>query len=234
MSTKTQTTLVIGGSGKTGRRVANRLIAAGHPVRAAARSGETRFDWQDQATWAPALSGVEAAYITYYPDLALPGAADTVGAFADLAVANGVRRLVLLSGRGEESARQAELLVETSGAVDVSPLDPRAHKIMDLKCPGSGEVERNHWLNLSCLSGRDEVKFVVLDRTDYEWMRSVVSGRGLDEMVRRGGLNAIIVSPVWGEIDVEVLAGWILEDRLPVRMQIQLHKQIWGPEKTGV
>jgi len=108
--------LVLGASGKTGRRVTERLTAAGRRVRAASRSGETRFDWEDEATWAPALAGVDAAYITYYPDLAFPGAADTVGAFADLAVANGVKRLVLLSGRGEEAARQAELRVEKSGA----------------------------------------------------------------------------------------------------------------------
>lgn len=112
----TQTTLVLGASGKTGKRVTDRLTAAGRPVRAASRSGETRFDWEDEATWAPALAGVDAVYITYYPDLALPGAADTVGTFADLAVANGVRRLVLLSGRGEEGARQAEVRVENSGA----------------------------------------------------------------------------------------------------------------------
>ena len=111
-----RTTLVIGASGKTGRRVADRLRADGRPVRAASRSGETRFDWQDEATWAPALAGVDAVYITYYPDLAFPGAADTVGNFADLAVASGVRRLVLLSGRGEEGARQAELRLENSGA----------------------------------------------------------------------------------------------------------------------
>ncbi len=110
------TTLVLGATGKTGRRVADRLRAAGSPVRAASRSGETRFDWQDQSTWAPALAGVDAVYITYYPDLALPGAADLVGTFADQAVANGVRRLVLLSGRGEEGARQAELRVQSSGA----------------------------------------------------------------------------------------------------------------------
>ena len=115
-SATTQTTLVIGAGGKTGRRVADRLRADGRPLRAASRSGETRFDWEDQATWAPALAGVQAAYITYYPDLAFPGAADTVGAFADLAVAQGVRRLVLLSGRGEEGARQAELRVQNSGA----------------------------------------------------------------------------------------------------------------------
>ena len=112
----TQTTLVIGASGKTGRRVTDRLTGAGRPVRAASRSGETRFDWEDHGTWAPALAGVDAVYITYYPDLAFPGAADIVGTFADLAVANGVRRLVLLSGRGEEGARQAEMRVENSGA----------------------------------------------------------------------------------------------------------------------
>ncbi len=109
-------TLVIGAGGKTGRRVTDRLIAAGRRVRPASRSGETRFDWEDQATWAPALSGVDAVYITYYPDLAFPGAADTVGSFADLAVAKGVRRLVLLSGRGEKGARQAEVRVQDSGA----------------------------------------------------------------------------------------------------------------------
>jgi 7-carboxy-7-deazaguanine synthase len=126
------------------------------------------------------------------------------------------------------------VLVETSGAFDVAPLDPRVHKIMDLKCPGSGEVERNHWDNLAHLTPRDEVKFVVLDRTDYEWMRSIVTERGLGDQVLSGDLGALLVSPVWGEIDLEKLAAWILDDRLPVRMQVQLHKQIWGPEKMGV
>jgi len=110
------TTLVIGARGKTGRRVVDRLAAAGRPVRAASRSGDTPFDWDDPATWAPALNGVHAVYITYYPDLAFPGAADTVGSFADQAVAAGARRLVLLSGRGEQGARRAELRVESSGA----------------------------------------------------------------------------------------------------------------------
>ena len=109
-------TLIIGAGGKTGRRIADRLAAAGLAIRPASRSAPTRFDWGDQATWAPALAGVEAAYITYYPDLAFPGAAETVGAFAELAVANGVRRLVLLSGRGEAGARQAERRVQASGA----------------------------------------------------------------------------------------------------------------------
>lgn len=113
---KPRPTLVIGATGKTGRRVVERLEAAQWPVRAASRTGAFRFDWNDRATWEPALTGVEAAYITYAPDLAFPGAAETVGDFADLAVTLGVRRLVLLSGRGEDGARQAELRIEDSGA----------------------------------------------------------------------------------------------------------------------
>ncbi len=114
--TTDRTTLIIGAGGKTGRRVADLLVQAGQPIRPASRSSATPFDWGDQATWAPAVKGVDAAYITYYPDLAFPGAAETVGAFADLAVANGVRRLVLLSGRGEAGARQAEQRMQGSGA----------------------------------------------------------------------------------------------------------------------
>lgn len=109
-------TLVIGAAGKTGSRVVERLVAAGRPVRAASRSSETHFDWTDETTWAPALSGVGSAYITYFPDLAFPGGAESVGAFADLAVANNVRRLVLLSGRGEEGAQRAEARLQNSGA----------------------------------------------------------------------------------------------------------------------
>ncbi|NJD20673.1 MAG: radical SAM protein [Gemmatimonadetes bacterium] len=126
------------------------------------------------------------------------------------------------------------VLVETSGAFDVAPLDPRAHKIMDLKCPGSGESARNLWSNLDHLTGCDEVKFVVKDRADYEWTRQVVRDRGLDRRVAEGSLRALLVSPVWGEVDLEALAGWILEDRLPVRFQVQLHKLIWGPTRRGV
>jgi 7-carboxy-7-deazaguanine synthase len=126
------------------------------------------------------------------------------------------------------------VLVETSGAFDVAPLDPRAHKIMDLKCPGSGESARNLWTNLDHLTGLDEVKFVVKDRTDYEWTRGVIRARGLDGRAADGSLRALLISPVWGAVDLEALSGWILEDRLPVRFQIQLHKLIWGPTRTGV
>ncbi|MEO1003171.1 MAG: NAD(P)H-binding protein [Cyanobacteria bacterium J06638_7] len=111
-----ETTLVIGASGKTGRRVTDRLIAQGRRVRPVSRSTQPRFDWQDDSTWAPALAGVAAAYITYFPDLALPGAAETVDAFARLAVERGVRRLVLLSGRGEAGAQRAERYLQNSGA----------------------------------------------------------------------------------------------------------------------
>ncbi len=116
MPNPVQPILVIGANGKTGRRVADRLVAAGRPVRAASRSGATRFDWNDTSTWAPAIDGTSAAYITYHPDLAFPGAAEIVGAFIDLAVARGTRRLVLLSGRGEAGARDAEMRLEDSGA----------------------------------------------------------------------------------------------------------------------
>ena len=126
------------------------------------------------------------------------------------------------------------VLVETSGAIDVGPLDARAHKIMDLKCPGSGEVARNLWSNLDHLTARDEVKFVVGDRADYEWARDVIVERGLADRVRDGSLNALLMSPVWAETDLEALARWILEDGLPVRFQTQLHKHIWGADAKGV
>jgi uncharacterized protein YbjT (DUF2867 family) len=109
-------TLVLGGTGKTGRRVLERLQARGLAVRVGSRSGEPPFDWEDPATWAPALCSVRSAYVSYYPDLAVPGAVETVGSFADLAVGSGVRRLVLLAGRGEAEAEQAEDAVRRSGA----------------------------------------------------------------------------------------------------------------------
>jgi len=126
------------------------------------------------------------------------------------------------------------VLVETSGAFAVSPLDERVHKIMDLKCPGSGESEKNLWSNLDHLTARDEIKFVVKDREDYEWARDVIRTRGLDKRVEDGSLRALLMSPVWGEIELDELAGWILEDGLPVRFQVQVHKLIWGAEATGV
>jgi len=111
-----ETTLVIGGTGKTGRRVVERLAARNLPVRSGSRSSAPPFDWENRSTWLPALRDIGAVYITYHPDLAFPGAAETVGAFAQLAVANGVRRLVLLSGRNESGALRGEQAVRESGA----------------------------------------------------------------------------------------------------------------------
>ena len=116
MSTNNETILVIGGNGKTGSRVAERLRARGVPVRAVSRSTEPAFDWDDRTTWAPALEGATAAYISYYPDLAVPGSPELIGAVAELALQGGTRRLVLLSGRGEEEAERAEQALIASGA----------------------------------------------------------------------------------------------------------------------
>lgn len=126
------------------------------------------------------------------------------------------------------------VLVETSGAVSVALLDPRAHKIVDLKCPGSGEEPRNLWSNLEHLTARDEVKFVLKHREDYQWAVRVIRERALDRRLEEGGLRALLFSPVWGELEPRTLADWILADKLPVRMQLQLHKLIWGPEVRGV
>jgi uncharacterized protein YbjT (DUF2867 family) len=113
---KQGTTLVLGGRGKTGRRVVERLTARGVPTRVGSRSGEPPFDWEDRSTWAPALDGVASAYVSYYPDIAIPGAVEKVRSLAELALEHGVRRLVLLSGRGEEEAQRAERAVQETGA----------------------------------------------------------------------------------------------------------------------
>jgi len=106
---ETKTTLILGGTGKTGRRVVERLRTLGLPARVGSRSGEPPFDWEDHTTWVPALRSAGSVYLTYYPDLAAPGSVEAVRSFAKLAVENGVRRLVLLSGRGEPEAERAEL-----------------------------------------------------------------------------------------------------------------------------
>ena len=126
------------------------------------------------------------------------------------------------------------VLVETSGALDVGVLDDRAHRIMDLKCPGSGEAARNLWSNLDRLTGRDEVKFVVADLDDFDWAVGVVRRHRLAERLDDGSLGALLVSPVWGMEDQGELAAAILASGLPVRYQTQLHKHIWGPDRAGV
>ncbi|RMD85590.1 MAG: 7-carboxy-7-deazaguanine synthase QueE [Calditrichaeota bacterium] len=120
------------------------------------------------------------------------------------------------------------VLIETSGERDISKLDPRIIKIMDIKCPGSGESHRNRWENLEFLTPKDEVKFVIKDRQDYEWAVTIINKYKLDERVQ------VLFSPVWGEMELKSLAEWILQDRLKVRFQVQLHKFIWSPETRGV
>ena len=121
------------------------------------------------------------------------------------------------------------VMVETSGERDLSAVDPRVIKIMDLKCPGSGECERNRWSNLEWLTLRDEVKFVIADRHDYEWAREMTREHNLPSRV-----NAVLMSPVFGRLKASELAAWVLEDQLRVRMQLQMHKHIWSPNARGV
>jgi len=120
-----------------------------------------------------------------------------------------------------------EVLIETSGSISIEPVDPRAKVILDLKCPGSGEEEKNLWSNIDELDSNDEVKFVIADRTDYEWARAVIAEHRLDRFT-------ILFSPVWGEMNMKDLAEWMLADRVPARFQTQLHKHIWGADVRGV
>lgn len=112
--------------------------------------------------------------------------------------------------------------LETSGALDVSGVDARIAKILDLKTPGSGECARNLWSNLDHLTSHDEIKFVLCDERDYAWAREQLQARRLDE------LCPVLFSPVHGKLEPRHLAEWILRDRLPVRFQLQLHKLLWG------
>jgi 7-carboxy-7-deazaguanine synthase len=121
-----------------------------------------------------------------------------------------------------------EVLVETSGAIDIAPMDPRAHIIMDVKCPGSGMMDRMDWKNLDRIARKDEVKFVIKDRADYEFARTITARHDL------AGRCPILFSPSFGELDPRQLAEWVLADKLPVRVQLQLHKFIWDPQTRGV
>ncbi len=120
------------------------------------------------------------------------------------------------------------VLLETSGAVDTSLIDPRVHIILDVKCPGSGMMERMHWPNVDRLRCQDNAKFVIQDRTDYEWAKTVVARYGLTDRCQ------VLFSPVFGVLDPRHLAEWILADRLPIRLQLQMHKHIWAPDMRGV
>jgi 7-carboxy-7-deazaguanine synthase len=121
------------------------------------------------------------------------------------------------------------VLVETSGERDIAPVDPRVHRIVDLKAPGSGEHERNRWSNVECLTARDEVKIVLASREDYVWAKQTIAAHALD---RRAG--AVLLSCAFGELDPKDVAAWMLEDKVPARLQLQLHKHIWSPDARGV
>lgn len=113
--------------------------------------------------------------------------------------------------------------LETSGALPVAEVDLRVHIILDLKTPGSGEVARNLWSNIACLSAKDEIKFVICNRTDYEWARLKI-----DEYKLAATGAELLFSPSQGQLEARALADWVLADRLSVRLQLQLHKYLWG------
>jgi 7-carboxy-7-deazaguanine synthase len=121
------------------------------------------------------------------------------------------------------------VLLETSGERDISGVDPRVHRIVDLKAPGSGESHRNRWENLLHLGPRDEVKIVLSDRADYEWARDVIRRERLDQRCRQ-----VLLSCVFGRLPSRDVVAWMLADGLRARFQLQLHKQIWSPDATGV
>ncbi|MEJ7577214.1 MAG: radical SAM protein [Pyrinomonadaceae bacterium] len=123
-----------------------------------------------------------------------------------------------------------EVLVETGGFISTEGLDERAHVILDVKCPASGEVERNHWANLERLrADKDEIKFVVADEADWKFAREVINRYDLERRAR-----AVLISPVWTTIDLKEMADWISGSGMNVRMQLQMHKTIWGVEARGV
>lgn len=117
-----------------------------------------------------------------------------------------------------------EVSLETSGAMDITPVDPRVIRVMDLKTPGSGEAARNLWSNIDVLTPNDQIKFVLCSRDDYEWARAILLERGLSDRCE------VLMSPSQAELAPSTLADWILADRLPVRFQLQLHKVLWGDQ----
>lgn len=118
-----------------------------------------------------------------------------------------------------------QVSLETSGALGVSEVDPRVSKVIDLKTPGSNESHRNVWENLQYLTPSDQIKFVIMDRADYEWARFKT-----DELNLAARVDEVLFSPVHGHLEPRLLAEWVLEDSLPVRLQVQLHKYLWGNE----
>jgi len=123
-----------------------------------------------------------------------------------------------------------EVLVETGGYVSTEAVDPRAQIILDVKCPGSGEDKRNHWPNLEVLrADKDEVKFVIANRSDWDFARDIIERFDLEKRAK-----AVLISPIWNGVNLQEVAGWITSSGLKVRMQLQMHKYIWGSEARGV
>lgn len=146
---------------------------------------------------------------------------------------HGTRYVCVTGGEPLAQKRCSELLVklcdlgysvslETSGAVDIGLADTRVSRVMDIKTPGSGEESRNLWSNLQALTAHDQIKFVICSREDYEWAKQLTLGKSLANTCE------VLFSPSWGEVNATELAGWILQDHLPVRYQLQLHKILWG------
>ena len=158
----------------------------------------------------------------------------TVAELLEVARGSGVRHVCVTGGEPLAQKSCLELLtalcdagfsvsLETSGAMDITPVDPRVSRVVDIKTPGSGEVKRNRLENLDQLRGHDQVKIVVCSREDYEWARDLLRGRP-------SLACQVLMSPSWGQVAPSELAEWILADRLDVRLQIQLHKILWGNE----
>ncbi len=158
----------------------------------------------------------------------------TVAGLLEVARSSGVRHVCVTGGEPLAQKSCLELLtaladagfavsLETSGAMDITPVDPRVSRVVDIKTPGSGEVQRNRLENLDRLRGHDQAKIVVCSREDYEWARDLLRSRApLDCQV--------LISPSWGQVEPRELAEWILADRFDVRLQVQLHKILWGNE----
>jgi 7-carboxy-7-deazaguanine synthase len=162
----------------------------------------------------------------------------TIDALLDEIAAFGVRHVCVTGGEPLAQKRCLVLLqrlcdagyrvsLETSGALDVSAVDPRVSRVIDVKTPGSGEVARNHWANLECLREGDQLKFVICDRADFEWARDRVRAHALADRAE------VLFSPSQGQLAPGDLADWIIAERLPVRFQLQLHKVLWG-DRSGV
>jgi 7-carboxy-7-deazaguanine synthase len=133
--------------------------------------------------------------------------------------------LVLLGALGDAGFT---VCLETNGSLPIGALDARVHRIMDIKCPGSGMADRNHWSNLDFLTCRDEVKFVVSDRADFQWAVEIIRKHRLSERL------AVLISPGFGKVPLTEAAAWIVASGLPLRLNPQLHKYIWGAEARGV